>query len=244
MCGAEKGYRRGVDSRGLGRPTGSPRLGRLARLASLGAAELEQAGGPSQGDEPAAKVEDFAALVRAHAGALRRTCRRLLQDATEADDAVQEAFLSAFAHLPTFRGQARPSTWLHRIAVNACLMRLRRRIALAPAIESDDCDAALGSLLPRYLDDGHRADPRPAWTASVDELCERRELCERVRRLVQSLPEPHRTVLVLRDLEELSTDETAALLGVRVNAVKTRLHRARQALRTMLERELVKEDLG
>jgi RNA polymerase sigma-70 factor, ECF subfamily len=58
---------------------------------------------------------------------------------------------------------------------------------------------------------------------------------------VQSLPEPHRTVLVLRDLEELSTEETAELLGVRVNAVKTRLHRARQALRTMLERELVEE---
>lgn len=200
-------------------------------------------GGPvAERDEqpsPAATAEGFAALVRDNVTSLRRTCRRLLQDESEADDAVQEALLRAFAHLHTFRGQAQLSTWLHRIAVNACLMRLRRRIALAPAIESDDCDAALGSLLPRYLDDGHRADPLPAWTASVDELCERRALCERVRQLVQSLPEPHRTVLVLRDLEELSTDETAELLGVRANAVKTRLHRARQALRTMLERELV-----
>lgn len=205
----------------------------------MGAAELEQGGGATRGEGAPATPEDLAGIVRANAASLRRTCRRLLQDEVEADDAVQESFLSAFSHLHTFRGQARLSTWIHRIAVNVCLMRLRRRIALAPAIESDDCDAALGSLLPRYLDDGHRADPLPAWTASVDELCERRELCERVRQLVQSLPEPHRTVLVLRDLEELSTEETAELLGVRINAVKTRLHRARQALRTMLERELV-----
>lgn len=212
----------------------------MIRCRALGgsSAELEQ------GDAPAATAEGFAELVRSNAASLRRTCRRLLQDGVEADDAVQESFLNAFAHLHTFRGQARASTWLHRIAVNVCLMRLRRRIALAPAIESDDCDAALGSLLPRYRDDGHRDDAMPAWTASVDELCERRELCARVRQLVQSLPEPHRTVLVLRDLEELSTEETAALLGVRVNAVKTRLHRARQALRTMLERQLVGEDLA
>jgi len=200
-------------------------------------AELEQ------GNDPAATAAGFAALVRANAASLRRTCRRLLQDEAEADDAVQESLLSAFAHRHTFRGDARLSTWVHRIAVNVCLMRLRRRIALAPAIESDDCDAALGSLLPRYRDDGHRTEVLPAWTASVDELAARRELCERVRQLVQSLPEPHRTVLVLRDLEELSTEETAELLGVRINAVKTRLHRARQALRTMLERELVGEDL-
>lgn len=208
----------------------------------MSAAELDRASGSTRAEGPAT-AEDLAAIVRANAGSLRRTCRRLLQDEAEADDAVQESFLSAFAHLQAFRGQARLSTWIHRIAVNVCLMRLRRRIALAPAIESDDCDAALGSLLPRYLDDGHRADPLPAWSASVDVLCERRELCERVRQLVQSLPEPHRTVLVLRDLEELSTEETAELLGVRINAVKTRLHRARQALRTMLERELV-EDLA
>jgi RNA polymerase sigma-70 factor, ECF subfamily len=195
-------------------------------------------------EDTAVATEELEALVRDKAAALRRTCQRLLQDAVEAEDAVQESLLSAFAHLHMFRGQARLSTWIHRIAVNVCLMRLRRRVALAPAIESDDCDAALGSLLPRYRADGHRVDPLPAWTPSVDELAERRELCERVRRLVQSLPEPHRTVLVLRDLEELSTEETAALLGVRINAVKTRLHRARQALRTMLERELVKEDLG
>lgn len=206
----------------------------------MSAAELDGASGAARAEGPAT-AEDLAAIVRANAGSLRRTCRRLLQDEAEADDAVQESFLNAFAHLHAFRGQARLSTWIHRIAVNVCLMRLRRRIALAPAIESDDCDAALGSLLPSYLDDGHRDNPVPAWTASVDELCERRALCERVRQLVQSLPEPHRTVLVLRDLEELSTEETAELLGVRINAVKTRLHRARQALRTMLERELVEE---
>jgi RNA polymerase sigma-70 factor (ECF subfamily) len=222
-------------------------------------AEREDVGASACGDAPAShapqggagerasKQAEFVALVRAHTGRLRRTCRRLLQDEVEADDAVQEAFLGAYAHLHSYRGEAQLTTWIHRIAVNACLMRLRRRIAFTPALESDDCDEVLGTLLPRYLEDGHRAEPLPAgpgWTVAVDELAERRELCERVRQLVQSLPEPHRTVLVLRDLEELSTEETAALLGVRINAVKTRLHRARQALRTMLERELVREDLA
>lgn len=211
----------------------------VVTLASVGSSS---AGAEPRGN-PAATVEELEALVRDNAAALRRTCRRLLQDTVDADDAVQESLLSAFAHLHTFRGHARLSTWIHRIAVNVCLMRLRRRVALGPALESDDCDAALGSLLPRYRADGHRVDPLPAWASAVDELAERRELCERVRRLVQSLPEPHRTVLVLRDLEELSTEETAALLGVRTNAVKTRLHRARQALRTMLERELAREDV-
>jgi RNA polymerase sigma-70 factor, ECF subfamily len=214
---------------------------------SVPSADLEDAGpGDPADDRPGVppQAAELAAIVRANMGALRRTCRRLLQDEAEADDAVQESFLSAFAHLHTFRGQARLSTWIHRIAVNVCLMRLRQRIALAPALESDACDEALDSLLPRYLADGHRADPLPAWSEGVDALAERRELCGRVRQLVQSLPEPHRTVLVLRDLEELSTEETANLLGVRVNAVKTRLHRARQALRTMLERELLGEELG
>lgn len=189
--------------------------------------------------EPTDRDTDFAALVRGHTAPLLRTCRRLLDDESEAADAVQESFLSAYASLGTYRGDAKLSTWIHRIAVNACLMRLRRRAAFMASAETDDCDQALGSLLPSYSRTGHRREVQPAWTEAVDELAERRELCGRVRELVQSLPEPHRTVLVLRDLEELSTEETAALLGLRTNAVKTRLHRARQALRTMLERELI-----
>lgn len=183
-------------------------------------------------------------LIRTHAAPLRRTCRRLLRDDVDADDAIQETFLNALRGLSSFRGDARLSTWLHRIAINVCLARLRRARPQAWTMDADHEDDALASLLPRYHHDGHRIGPLPTWSTPLDELAQRRELCERVRRMVESLPEPHRTVIVLRDFEELSTEETAELLGVRVNAVKTRLHRARQVLRTMLEHELHREELG
>ncbi|MCA9708354.1 MAG: sigma-70 family RNA polymerase sigma factor [Myxococcales bacterium] len=197
---------------------------------------------PSAPDvSPSLGVEDLVGLVRTLAPALRRTCGRVLRDESEADDAVQETFLKALRGLPSFRGECQVSTWIHRIALNVCLARLRRGGPLRRALEVDQGDAALGSLLPAYLDDGHRVDPQPAWSESLDELAQRRDVCQRVRALVQSLPEPHRTVIVLRDFEERSTEETAALLGLNLGAVKTRLHRARQALRTMLERELTPE---
>lgn len=171
----------------------------------------------------------YEALVRAFGGRLLAVARRMLGNEEDARDAVQEAFLSAFRSLDRFEGEARLSTWLHRIVLNASLMRLRQQ-RRRPEVSLDD-------LLPRFLEDGHAADPAQDWKLPLDALA-RRETRDLVRRSIESLPEVYRSVLLLRDVEELDTDETARLLGLSESAVKTRLHRARQALRGLLDPRL------
>ena len=175
--------------------------------------------------------EAFESLVRQYGGRMLATARRLVGTEDEARDVVQEAFLAAFRAIDSFAGAARLSTWLHRIVVNGALMKLRsRRRRREESIEG---------LLPRFDDDGHWAEPSPQWDNASDALCERQETREMVRNAIGRLPASYRGVLILRDIEELDTDEAASLLGVTSNAVKTRLHRARQALRTLLEREFL-----
>lgn len=176
------------------------------------------------GDEAA-----FEELVRRQGGRMLAVTQRLLGNTEDARDAVQDAFLAAFRGLQRFEGQARLSTWLHRIAVNAALMKLRSK-RRRPEAPIDD-------LLPRFDTDGHRIDDT-APDRLADEEIDRAERGAAVRRALDRLPEPYRTVLVLRDIEELDTEETAAALGTSPGAVKTRLHRARQALRTLVLREL------
>jgi len=153
--------------------------------------------------------------------------RRLLRNEEDARDAVQEAFVSAFRSLATFQGDCLLSTWLHRIAVNAALMRLRTK-RRKPEDSIED-------LLPTFLEDGHHTVHPPEWRGTPDELLAQREDCEFVRDCINQLPDSYRSVLILRDIEEMDTDETAALLGLNAGAVKVRLHRARQALRGLLE---------
>jgi RNA polymerase sigma-70 factor (ECF subfamily) len=174
------------------------------------------------GDEGA-----YVRLVAEHGGRLLAVARRLLRSEEEARDALQEAYLQAFRALPRFEGQARVSTWLHRIVVNAALMRLRRRKARP--------EEPIDPLLPSFRQDGHAAVEFRSWQESAEELLARAEIRARVRAAIDRLPETYRTVLLLRDVEELETAEVAELLGVTPNAVKIRLHRARQALRTLLE---------
>lgn len=168
----------------------------------------------------------FAVLVRAHAGRLLRVARRILRSEEDARDALQEAFLQAFRGIERFEGQARVSTWLHRIVVNACLMRLRAR--------SRRPEQPIEELLPRFYEDGHRVDPGPPWRSTGADPVEQRELAELVRGAIDRLPEIHRNVLLLRDIEGLDAEETARLLDVKTDTVKVRLHRARQALRAVL----------
>ncbi len=172
----------------------------------------------------------FEDVVRTCSGRMLATARRILRSEEEARDALQDAFLAAFRALPSFDGAAQLSTWLHRIVVNAALMRLRSR--------RRHPEASIEDLLPRFDVEGHRVDPddRP------DLLCEAAAESAHTRALVRAcvarLPEAYRCVLLLRDFEELGTEETAAELGISASAVKTRLHRARAALKTLLEREL------
>jgi RNA polymerase sigma-70 factor (ECF subfamily) len=169
-------------------------------------------------------------LVRSHGPRMLAVARRFLREEEDARDAVQDAFLSAFRALGRFEGQARLSTWLHRIVVNAALMKLRTR-RRRPERPIED-------FLPEFLEDGHMAQPAVAWRLPGDEAVERRQLRDLVLEKVHELPEGYRNVLLLRDIEGLDTEETARLTGLGAGAVKTRLHRARQALRGLLEPHL------
>jgi RNA polymerase sigma-70 factor (ECF subfamily) len=172
-------------------------------------------------------------LVRRYGGRLLAVTRRLLGDEDDARDAVQEAFLSAFKAIDRFEGESLLSTWLHRIAVNHGLMRLRSR-RRRPEEKIDD-------LLPSFREDGHFREPPGPIAELSDEKLVREETRKRVREAIGALPEGYRTVLLLRDIEELDTAEVAELLGMTKNAVKTRLHRARQALHGILAPELLEE---
>jgi RNA polymerase sigma-70 factor (ECF subfamily) len=174
----------------------------------------------------AGRQEAFETLVRTHSGRMLSVCRRILRNDEEAKDAVQEAFISAFRAISSFEGTARLGTWLHRIAVNASLMRLRSKKRRP--------EESIEELLPAFKDDGHaRMEPRD-WSPSALQKVETREIREFVRGSIDRLPEMYRTVLLLRDIEEMDTAETAEVLGVSEGVVKVRLHRARHALRRLL----------
>ncbi len=171
----------------------------------------------------------FETLVRQHGGRMLAVARRLLGDEAEAADAVQDALLSVSRSIGGFQGGSRLSTWLHRVVVNAALMRLRtRRRRHEESIED---------LLPLFREDGHQARPAEPW-APVEDRLVTEETRALVRASIRRLPETYRVVLMLRDIEELDTQDVATILGITPNAVKIRLHRARQALRTLLDPHL------
>lgn len=179
-----------------------------------------------RGDQ--AGCEEF---VRRYGGAMLAVARRFLRCEQDAADAVQDAFLSAFRSIQAFAGNSRIGTWLHRIVVNACLMKLRSA--------KSRTTTSIESLLPTFDETGHHARRVSSWGAPPPERLHAAELRARVRECIEDLPEPYRVVLLLRDIEELDTQETAERLAISPAAVKVRLHRARQALRTLLEPHLV-----
>ncbi len=166
-------------------------------------------------------------LVRDYGGRMLAVARRFLRNEEDARDAVQDAFLSAFRSIGSFEGGARLSTWLHRIVVNAALMKLRTR-RRKPEKPIED-------LMPGFIEDGHFAQIPMAWRPSAADELESREVRELVLRNIDLLPAIYRTVLLLRDVEERDTETTAELLEITTAAVKTRLHRARLALRNLLD---------
>lgn len=168
----------------------------------------------------------FDLLVKKHGPRLLAVARRLVRDEEDARDVVQEALLCAFRSLNAFKAEARISTWLHRIVVNSALMRLRTRRRKP--------EEPIEPLLPTFSDDGHHHPRVSNWQLPQDRQIERDETRRLVRSCISRLPESYRTILILRDIEELDTSEAARFLEISVAAAKIRLHRARQALRTLL----------
>lgn len=168
----------------------------------------------------------FELMVRAHASRLLGVARRFLPSEDDARDAVQEAFLAAFRNLEGFQEGARLSTWLHRITVNAALMKLRSRRRRP--------EEPIDELLPQFDDQGLSTHLPREWIGHAHELLEREEVRKFVRASIHKLPESYRLVLLLRDIAGWDTHETARRLDLTTGAVKIRLHRARLALRTLL----------
>jgi RNA polymerase sigma-70 factor, ECF subfamily len=161
----------------------------------------------------------FESLMRQHNGRLFRVARAILKDDAEAEDALQDAYLDAFRHISAFRGDSQLSTWLVRIVANHALMRLRRQkrertvIPFTPAIAEDTGESPTAATL--------RGETRRILERRIDEL-----------------PVAFRTVFILREVEEMSVEQTAEALGIPAATVRSRLFRARALLRAALARDM------
>lgn len=169
-------------------------------------------------------MQAFEALVRRYDRNVFRIAQHITQNREDAEDVVQDAFLKAYSNLDQFQGQSKFYTWLVRIAVNEALMKLRRRrpertVSLDQEVQTEE------DSMPREVAD---------WTPNPEQQYSQAELREILGKTIQGLPPSFRTVFVLRDVEGLSTEETAAALHLSVPAVKSRLLRARLQLRERL----------
>jgi RNA polymerase sigma-70 factor (ECF subfamily) len=169
----------------------------------------------------------FTELVNRYERKIYRLAKHITQNDEDAEDVLQEAFLKAYEHLDTFQGNSKFYTWIVRIAVNEALMRLRKR-------RSDRTVP-----LDEPIDTGEETVAREiaVWEDNPEQRYSREEMHDILDQAVQTLKPDFRTVFVLRDIEELSTEETAESLGISVPAVKSRLLRARLALREKLTRQ-------
>jgi RNA polymerase sigma-70 factor (ECF subfamily) len=167
----------------------------------------------------------FEELVSRYERKIFRLTMNITRNREDAEDAMQDAFLKSYSHLKTFQGDSRFYTWLVRIAANEALMRLRKRrpnqFSLDEPIEGDE------DLMPRELQD---------WGPGPEQRFAQTEMREILAGVIEELEPDYRIVFVLRDIEELSTEETAASLGISIPAVKSRLLRARLKLREKLNR--------
>lgn len=162
-------------------------------------------------------------IIQANNRRLYRTARSIVRDDGEAEDVLQEAYLRAFSALDRFRGDSSLATWLTRIVINEALQRLRRTPVVPTAGDQQTCEA---QVIPFPTSGDQPVDPERAMA--------QKELCKLLESAIDALPDAFRTVLVARVLEDLSVEETAELLGLRPETVKTRLHRARLLLKEKL----------
>ena len=164
----------------------------------------------------------FESLVRRHERRVFRVTLAVLGNIEDAEEAMQDTFVKAFRHLDQFRREARFTTWLTRIAINEAIQKRSTRKSLVPLAETE---TAKEQLLPKRYE---------SWRSNPEQLYGKQEIQRIVERAIQSLPEIYREAFVLRDIEELSTEEAAEALGITVPALKSRLLRARLMLRESL----------
>lgn len=175
----------------------------------------------------AADPDAFGSIMQRHNRRLYRIARSVLRDNSEAEDVVQEAYVAAFSHLQSYRGESSLATWLSRIAMNEALRRLRhkRTVGNFAALEEITEAAIIQFPLSAPNDDPERTMAQ-------------RQILQLVEKAADALPDVHRTVFVARLIEGMSVEETAELLCIKPETVKTRLHRARQLVRDQLDRQI------
>ena len=166
-------------------------------------------------------------LVRGNIGWMRALAQRMLGNSVFAEDVVQEAFIAAFRGLPFFEGRSSLKTWLHRVTVNASLMKLRQLKRLN--------EQSIDELLPEFDQYDCRIETPWPNLAHVEDILDNEQLLAVVSEKVAMLPDAYRIVLQLRDIEGYDTGEVAELLDISTSNVKVRLHRARSALKKLLE---------
>ena len=170
------------------------------------------------------------ALINQYGSRVFRLAYAITRNEADAEEVVQDVVLSVVRKVGAFEGRARLWTWIYRITTNAALIKRRGKRA--------QMEVHLEDYLPTFTEDGHRAGDRAMlltdWSQTPEEALLTEETRAVVRRGIDRLPEPYQVVLLLRDVEDLSNEETAAVLGESVAAVKSRLHRARMALREQL----------
>jgi len=176
----------------------------------------------------------FEQLVRQYDRQIFRVAQHITQNREDAEDITQDVFLKAYGKLDQFQGNSKFSTWLVRIAVNESLMRLRKRKTSRTVSMDQDVQTEEGSI-PRDFAD---------WSPNPEQIYGQSELGDILRKTINGLPPGFRTVFTLRDIENLSTEETAEALGLSVPAVKSRLLRARLQLRERLSRYMKKSEGG
>ena len=173
------------------------------------------------------RADAFSALVRRHDRYLYRVARSILRDHQEAEDVVQQTYLNAFTKIVDFRGEANLRTWLTRIAPNEALWRKRRQRLHVELGEIDTAQERVRSQI--YLS--------PMTQATPEGEAARSQIRQILESAIDDLPPAFRTVLVMRDVEEATVEETANILGIKAETVRTRLHRARNMLRDRLGEE-------
>jgi RNA polymerase sigma-70 factor (ECF subfamily) len=171
-------------------------------------------------------TEAFAALVRRYEGKIFRLAQHVTQNREDAEDVLQETFMKAYEHLDQFKGDSKFYTWIVRIAVNQALMKLRRRRTDKSVSLDETIDTGEDTVVREIA----------AWGEDPEQQFSREELGQILDGAIDGLDPIYRSVFVLRDIDELSTEETAEALGLSVPAVKSRLLRARLQLREKLTR--------